>query len=98
VLQATLSFYSVESIELVNAISYGGVFVSSYPMEVYGAGFRQSQHMREERVHHAARMRLHLDRQQEAQPHLDRQRELHLDLEQRHAELVPLYRGLGGTR
>jgi hypothetical protein len=22
----------------------------------------------------------------------------HLDLEQRHAELVPLYRGLGGTR
>ncbi len=40
VLQATLSVFSVESIEMVNAISYGGVYIAGYPMEVYGDTFR----------------------------------------------------------
>lgn len=40
ILQAFICFYSVESTEVVNAVSYGGVFVAAYPMEIYGKWFR----------------------------------------------------------
>lgn len=40
VLQAALCFRSVESIEAVNAFSYGGVYFAGYPMEIYGKWFR----------------------------------------------------------
>ena len=40
VLQGALCFRSVESIEMVNAFSYGGVYFAGYPMEIYGKWFR----------------------------------------------------------
>ncbi len=40
VLQGALCFYSIESIEAVNAFSYGGVYFAGYPMEIYGKWFR----------------------------------------------------------
>jgi ABC-2 type transport system permease protein len=35
VLQATLAFWTVESLEVVNALTYGGVFAAQYPVEIY---------------------------------------------------------------
>ncbi len=40
VLQATLAFWTVESLEIVNAISYGGVETTQYPFSIYPRGFR----------------------------------------------------------
>jgi ABC-2 type transport system permease protein len=41
VLQATLSFWTVESLEVVNALTYGGVFAAQYPLDIYGRWFRR---------------------------------------------------------
>ena len=38
---ATLSFWSVESLEILNALTYGGVEAAQYPMAIYESWFRQ---------------------------------------------------------
>lgn len=40
VLQATLSFWTVESLEIVNTLTYGGIEASQYPLDVYTRWFR----------------------------------------------------------
>jgi ABC-2 type transport system permease protein len=40
VLQATLAFWTVESLEVANTLTYGGVFAAQYPMEIYSRWFR----------------------------------------------------------
>lgn len=40
-LQATLSFWTVESLELVNTITYGGIEAAQYPLDIYAAWFRR---------------------------------------------------------
>ena len=40
-LQATLSFWTVESLELVNTITYGGIEAAQYPLDIYAAWFRK---------------------------------------------------------
>ncbi len=40
VLQATLAFWTVESLEVANVVTYGGVQASQYPLGVYAAWFR----------------------------------------------------------
>lgn len=40
VLQATLSFWTVESLEVANILSYGGVQAAQYPMGVYARWLR----------------------------------------------------------
>jgi len=39
-LQATLSFWSVESLEIMNTLTYGGVESAQYPMAIYERWFR----------------------------------------------------------
>jgi len=41
VLQATLSFWTVESLEIVNTITYGGVEAGQYPLDIYANWFRR---------------------------------------------------------
>ncbi|MBC7320607.1 ABC-2 family transporter protein [bacterium] len=41
ILQATLSFWSVQSIEIANSFSYGGVELASYPLSIYPKIFRE---------------------------------------------------------
>jgi len=41
VLQGTLSFWTVESLEIVNTITYGGVEAAQYPLDIYAAWFRK---------------------------------------------------------
>ena len=41
ILQATLSFWSVQSLEIVNSFSYGGVELASYPLSIYPRVFRE---------------------------------------------------------
>lgn len=41
ILQATLSFRSVQSLEIVNSFSYGGVELASYPLSIYPKIFRE---------------------------------------------------------
>ena len=41
VLQATLAFWTVESLEVANALTYGGVAAAQYPIEIYSRWFRQ---------------------------------------------------------
>lgn len=41
VLQATLSFWSVESLEIVNSFTYGGVQAAQYPISIYKPWFRK---------------------------------------------------------
>ncbi len=41
ILQATLSFWTVESLEIANTISYGGVEAGQYPLDIYSAWFRR---------------------------------------------------------
>jgi len=41
VLQATLCFWSVESLELVNMVTYGGVETAQYPISIYSSWFRK---------------------------------------------------------
>lgn len=40
VLQATLAFWTVESLEIVNAVTYGGVEAAQYPLDIYARWFR----------------------------------------------------------
>lgn len=40
VLQATLSFWSVQSLELLNSFTYGGVETAQYPLSIYSKWFR----------------------------------------------------------
>ena len=41
VLQGTLSFWTVESLEIVNTLTYGGVEAAQYPLDIYAAWFRK---------------------------------------------------------
>lgn len=41
VIQATLSFWSVQSLEIVNSFTYGGVELASYPLSIYPKIFRE---------------------------------------------------------
>jgi len=41
VLQATLAFWTTETLEIVNCVSYGGVFAMQYPLPIYQAWFRR---------------------------------------------------------
>jgi ABC-2 type transport system permease protein len=40
VLQATLAFWTVESLEAVNILTYGGEAAAEYPLNVYAGWFR----------------------------------------------------------
>ncbi len=40
VIQATISFWSTESLEVMNTLTYGGVFATSYPVTIYRTWFR----------------------------------------------------------
>ena len=40
VLQATLAFWTIESLEVVNVLTYGGVQAAQYPLNIYAAWFR----------------------------------------------------------
>jgi len=40
-LQATLSFWTVESLEIVNTLTYGGIEAAQYPLDIYAAWFRK---------------------------------------------------------
>jgi ABC-2 type transport system permease protein len=40
ILTATLSFWTVESLEIANVISYGGVEAAQYPLNIYAAWLR----------------------------------------------------------
>jgi ABC-2 type transport system permease protein len=41
VLQATLAFWTTETLELMNTLTYGGVEAAQYPLELYGVWFRR---------------------------------------------------------
>jgi ABC-2 type transport system permease protein len=41
ILQATLSFWTIESLEVANALTYGGVEAAQYPLDVYVRWFRE---------------------------------------------------------
>lgn len=41
VLQATLAFWTVESLEVANVLTYGGVQAAQYPLNIYAAWFRR---------------------------------------------------------
>ncbi len=40
VLQATLSFWTIESLEIVNVVTYGGVQAAQFPLNLYAGWFR----------------------------------------------------------
>lgn len=40
VLQATLAFWTVDSLEIMNVLSYGGVQAAQYPLNIYATWFR----------------------------------------------------------
>jgi ABC-2 type transport system permease protein len=40
VLQATLAFWTVESLEVANTLTYGGVEAAQYPLDIYTRWFR----------------------------------------------------------
>ena len=39
VIQATISFWTTESLEIINALTYGGVETAQYPLAIYKEGF-----------------------------------------------------------
>ena len=41
VLQATLAFWTTESLEIVNVVTYGGVETTQYPLEIYKRAFQR---------------------------------------------------------
>ena len=41
VLQATLAFWTIESLEIFNAVTYGGVQTSQYPLAIYRSWFQK---------------------------------------------------------
>jgi ABC-2 type transport system permease protein len=40
ILQGTLSFWTIESLEIVNTLTYGGVEAAQYPLDIYARWFR----------------------------------------------------------
>jgi ABC-2 type transport system permease protein len=40
VLQATLAFWTVESLEVANVLTYGGIQAAQYPLSLYAGWFR----------------------------------------------------------
>jgi ABC-2 type transport system permease protein len=40
VLQATMAFWTIESLEIVNTVTYGGVETAQYPLSIYRRWFR----------------------------------------------------------
>ena len=42
IFQATLAFWTVESLEIVNVLTYGGVQAAQYPLNIYAAWFRRA--------------------------------------------------------
>src|SRR6185503_7865928 len=40
ILQATLAFWTVESLEIANTLTYGGVEAAQYPLDIYTRWFR----------------------------------------------------------
>lgn len=41
IFQATMSFWSIESLEIMNAFTYGGVQTAQYPMDIYKEWFQK---------------------------------------------------------
>ena len=41
VVQATMAFWTVETLELMNSFTYGGVHTAQYPMNIYGTWLRR---------------------------------------------------------
>ena len=41
VLQATLAFWTIESLEIANVFTYGGVQAAQYPLNIYATWFRR---------------------------------------------------------
>ncbi|MEM8767104.1 MAG: ABC-2 family transporter protein [Pseudomonadota bacterium] len=41
IFQATLSFWTVDSLEIMNTLTYGGVETAQYPIAIYQPGFRR---------------------------------------------------------
>ena len=41
IFQATLSFWAVESLEIMNTLTYGGAETAQYPLAIYRPGFRR---------------------------------------------------------
>ncbi|MHC5039806.1 MAG: ABC transporter permease, partial [Planctomycetota bacterium] len=41
ILQATLAFWAVETLEIVNIVTYGGVETTQYPLAIYAKWFRR---------------------------------------------------------
>ena len=41
VLQATMSFWTIETLELMNTLTYGGVHTAQYPLAIYTGWFRR---------------------------------------------------------
>ena len=41
VLQASLAFWTIESLEVVNVLTYGGVQAAQYPLNIYASWFRR---------------------------------------------------------
>ena len=41
VLQATLAFWTIESLEIMNTVTYGGVETAQYPLVIYSEGFHR---------------------------------------------------------
>lgn len=41
IFQATLSFWTVDSLEIMNTLTYGGVETAQYPLAIYRPGFRR---------------------------------------------------------
>jgi ABC-2 type transport system permease protein len=39
--QATLTFWTIESLEVMNILTYGGVETAQYPLSIYGKGFQR---------------------------------------------------------
>ena len=40
ILQATLAFWTIESLEIANTLTYGGVEAAQYPLDIYSRWFR----------------------------------------------------------
>jgi ABC-2 type transport system permease protein len=40
ILQATLAFWTIDSLEVANTLTYGGVYAAQYPMDIYARWFR----------------------------------------------------------
>lgn len=41
VLQATMAFWTTETLEVVNCVTYGGVEAAQFPLDIYRPGFRR---------------------------------------------------------